>query len=127
MKQITHLEIDPELVGEVALLETEHAVVTLTGTEKMAADERGLLHGGFTFGLADYAAMVAVNDPNVVLGGAELKFLRPVKVGDVMRAEALVTQTEGKKRIIKVVVTVKGVTVLSGELTAFVLPKHVLD
>ncbi|PLX39799.1 MAG: thioesterase [Deltaproteobacteria bacterium] len=127
MKQQTHLGINAGLVGEVTLLEQEHAIVTLTGSEEMVADERGLIHGGFTFGLADYAAMVAVNDPNVVLGGAELKFLRPVKVGDVMRAEALVTHAEGKRRIVKVVVAVKGVTVLSGELTAFVLPKHVLD
>jgi acyl-coenzyme A thioesterase PaaI-like protein len=44
----------------------------------MAADQRGLVHGGFTFGLADYAAMVAVNDPNVVLGAAEVRFLAPV-------------------------------------------------
>ena len=47
----------------------------------MAADGRGLVHGGFTFGLADFAAMCAVNDPNVVLGAATCKFLAPVQVG----------------------------------------------
>ena len=32
------------------------------------------------FGAADYAAMLAVNDPNVVLGNAELRFVAPVEV-----------------------------------------------
>ena len=127
MKQNTHLSIDPGLVGSVELVEPEHAVVTLTGTEEMSADERGLVHGGFTFGLADYAAMVAVNDPNVVLGGADVKFLSPVTVGQVMRAEAHVTGVSGKKRIVRVEVTAGGEPVLDGELTCFVLPKHVLD
>ncbi|TLN24839.1 PaaI family thioesterase [bacterium] len=127
MKQNTHLAINPSLVGKVEKLEAENAVVTLLAAPEMAADQRGLVHGGFTFGLADYAVMLAVNDPNVVLGGASVKFLKPVAVGQLMRAEAVVTNAEGKKRIVKVTVTVDGAPVMEGELTAFVLPKHVLD
>jgi acyl-coenzyme A thioesterase PaaI-like protein len=48
----------------------------------MVVDAHGLVHGGFVFGLADYAAMLAVNDPNVVLGAAEARFLKPVRRGD---------------------------------------------
>jgi acyl-coenzyme A thioesterase PaaI-like protein len=48
----------------------------------MAVDDRGLVHGGFVFGLADHAAMLAVNDPNVVLGAASTRFLKPVRVGE---------------------------------------------
>jgi uncharacterized protein (TIGR00369 family) len=102
-------------------------VVELLGTARMAADGRGLVHGGFTFALADYAAMVAVNDPNVVLGGANIKFTRPVTVGQTMIAEATVLSAEGKKRVLKTVVKVGDAVVLDGEMTAFVLPKHVLD
>lgn len=32
----------------------------------MAADEYRLVHGGFIFGLADYAVMLAINEPTVV-------------------------------------------------------------
>ncbi len=127
MNQMTHLKIDPELVGVVREVEPERAVVELEGVQRMAADDRGLVHGGFTFALADYAAMVAVNDPNVVLGGANVKFLKPVRVGETMRAEAWITNAEGKKRVVEVKVTVGGDAVLSGEMIAFVLPRHVLD
>ena len=58
-----------------------YAKVTMVTTPVMSADDRGLTHGGFYFGMADYAAMLAVNDPNVVLGSADscrfLKVLSP--------------------------------------------------
>ncbi|TAL16642.1 thioesterase [bacterium] len=127
MKQMTHLKISPTLVGKIECVEPENAIATLKATPEMCADERGLVHGGFTFGLADYAVMVAVNDPNVVLGSSQVRFLRPVTAGQTMRAEAQVTSAEGKKRIVKVTVTVEGQPVMEGEMTAFVLPKHVLD
>ncbi|NIQ95506.1 MAG: PaaI family thioesterase [Desulfuromonadales bacterium] len=92
----------------------------------MAADERGLVHGGFAFGLADYAAMLAVNDPHVVLGGAETRFLAPVTVGDVMTAEAQVLEQSGKKRLVRCEVRTDR-KVLEGTFTCFVLPQHVLD
>ena len=53
---------------------------------RMAADGSGLAHGGFIFGLADYAAMIAVNHPNVVLGAAEVRFLKPVVSGETVVA-----------------------------------------
>jgi len=45
----------------------------------MAVDQMGLVHGGFTFGAADFAAMAAVNDPNVVLVSSECRFFKPCK------------------------------------------------
>ena len=63
----------------------------------MAADSTGLTHGGFTFGLADYAAMLAVNHPFVVLGSAQVKFTAPVRTGETMRAEAKVRPSRGRR------------------------------
>ncbi len=127
MEQKTHLGIDGGLVGVVEELGPGTSRVLLAGRPDMAADDRGLIHGGFTFGLADYAAMVAVNDPNVVLGGADVRFLAPVRVGQRMVAEARVTETKGRKRSVSVAVTVDGKAVLEGTLAAFVLDRHVLD
>lgn len=123
----THLAIDPELVGSPVELSPGRATVSLTTSVRMAADERGLVHGGFVFGLADYAAMLAVNDPNVVLGSASARFVAPVKVGETLVAEAKVVEESGKKRKVEVTVSREGSAVLGGELTCFVLPKHVLD
>jgi acyl-coenzyme A thioesterase PaaI-like protein len=115
------------LVGVVEQLDQGWSRVSLTALAEMAADDRGLVHGGFTFGLADYAAMVAVNDPHVVLGAAEVRFNAPVRVGQQMVAEARVTETTGKRRTVRVSVEVAGVVVLEGELATFVLDRHVLE
>jgi len=93
----------------------------------MAADWRGLIHGGFTFGLADYAAMLAVNEPTVVPANATVKFLAPVVVGDRLAAEATVEQTDGKKRSVNVTVRRAGAAVMEGEFLAVVPDGHILD
>jgi acyl-coenzyme A thioesterase PaaI-like protein len=127
LKQQTHPNISAELVGRAIELAPGRAVAELVATTAMAADDRGLVHGGFTFGLADFAAMLAVNDPNVVLGGAETRFLAPVVVGETMVARAEVSVTRGKKRTIETTVQVGERTVFEGTLTCFVLEQHVLE
>ena len=127
MDQRTHERIAPQLCGTPVELTAGRARVTLEVTAEMAADARGLAHGGFTFGLADYAAMLAVNEPTVVLAGATLKFLGPVVVGDRVEAEAAVERSEGKKRWVKVVVRRGGQPMLEGELLAVVPDRHILD
>jgi len=123
----THLGIDRALCGEPVRLEPGLAEVRLETTPVMAADARGLVHGGFLFGLADYAAMLAVNDPHVVLGAAEVRFLKPNAVGDVIVARARVVGEQGKKREVEVDVARGEEPVFSGRFTCFVLPRHVLE
>jgi acyl-coenzyme A thioesterase PaaI-like protein len=126
MQPATHLGLHPGLCGTpVALAEGEGAV-RFTTTPDMAADDRGLVHGGFLFGLADHAAMLAVNHPFVVLGAAETRFLAPVRVGEVVEATARRTAQSGRKHVLDVQATVGGRTVFSGTFTAFVLDHHVL-
>ena len=126
MQQRTHLAIDPILVGAPVRLGPGEAEVQLTAAPAFAADERGLVHGGFTFGLADYAAMLAVNDPTVVLGGAETRFLAPCVVGETLTATARVIEEKGKKRIVEVKVATHK-PIFEGTFTCFVLERHVLD
>jgi acyl-coenzyme A thioesterase PaaI-like protein len=120
------MAISREWVGEPLELAPGTAVARLLTRTEMAADERGLVHGGFAFGLADYAAMLAVNDPYVVLGAAETRFLAPVRVGEVLTARAVVESAEGKKRLVKCSVMTDR-EVLVATFTCFVLPKHVFD
>ena len=97
--QKTHLAISAELVGTIEAMETgKSARVSLTTLPQMKADEQGLIHGGFTFGLADYAAMVAVNEPSVVLLSSSVKFLKPVIIGDRLTALARIQIIEGRKQ-----------------------------
>ena len=127
MELRTHQKIDESLCGRLGRLEPGRAEVWLATRQDMVADAYGLVHGGFLFGAADYAAMAAVNDPNVVLGAAESRFLAPVQKGQTVRFLAEVREEKGKKRIVEVVGTVERKRVFEGTFTAFVLPKHVLE
>ena len=122
----THKEIDPGLCGKPLDTGDGFSKVVLKTLDSMKVDETGLVHGGFIFGLADYAAMIAVNHPNVVLGAADVKFLKPVKAGATAVAEARVESSEGKKSIVTVTVEVDSETVFKGVFACFVLEKHVL-
>ncbi|MBU1643300.1 PaaI family thioesterase [bacterium] len=102
MQQNTHLKIDNGLCGEVMKIEKGLAHVRLETTQQMAADHEGLVHGGFIFGAADFAAMCAVNEPNVVLAGSECRFLAPSRVGDVIDFEARIIESEGPKGVVEV-------------------------
>lgn len=86
-----------------------------------------MVHGGFTFSLADNTAMLAVNQPNVVLGGAECRFLAPVNVGEPMKVRAVVTNVKGRRREVDVDVFVGDEKVFRGTLDCYVLDSHVLD
>lgn len=127
MKITTHRKIDPALCGRPLSVNQGKSRVTFLALESMAADDTGLVHGGFVFGLADYAAMICVNHPNVVLGGAEVKFLKPVKVNDTLIANAVLEQSEGKKRMVRVTVKNSEQKVFEGNFICFVPARHVLS
>ncbi len=127
MQLNTHLNINTSLCGKVTKLQENYAEVLLHTTQQMAADMQGLVHGGFIFGAADYAAMSAVNDPYVVLGASSSKFIAPVKVGDAVLCKASVVNIKGKKAEVEVEAFVNEKLVFEGSFTTFVLPSHVLD
>jgi acyl-coenzyme A thioesterase PaaI-like protein len=127
MLPATHLAIDRRLCGEPLEIGEGSAVVVFTALPEMAVDDRGLVHGGFVFGLADYAAMLAVNDPHVVLGGAEVRFLKPVTVGERLVARAAVEETDGRRSRVGVEVRRGEDVVMSGAFACFTLDRHVLD
>ncbi|WP_456325837.1 PaaI family thioesterase [Desulfonauticus submarinus] len=127
MEQKTHLKINPELWGTPTEIKEGFASVKLTVSKDMAADEYGLVHGGTVFGLADYAAMLAVNHPNVVLAKADVKFLKPVQTGETLLARAKTEKIEGKKIIVVVDVVNNTGEVFAGEFLCIIPDKHVLS
>ncbi|MEM7816247.1 MAG: hotdog domain-containing protein [Candidatus Aenigmatarchaeota archaeon] len=132
--QKTHKEISNKLVGKPELIKSgKEAIASLTTTRDMRADEKGLVHGGFVFGLADYAAMIAVNEPFVVLGSANVRFIKPVSFGDRLKAVAEVKDVQkNSSRNPKFIVfcrvfNQKEECVFEGEFICFALKKHVLS
>lgn len=124
----THRAISWRLVGRALAIDAgRSATVELELTEEMAADERGLVHGGFIFGLADYAAMVAVDEPNVVLASAEVRFMAPAVVGDIVRAEASFENDDPRRPRVLVTVWRDDAAIFEGRFVCVVPRRHVLD
>ncbi|WP_319581900.1 PaaI family thioesterase [uncultured Pseudodesulfovibrio sp.] len=122
----THESINQSLCGEPVEVTEGASTVSMTCKADMAADASGLVHGGFIFGLADYAAMLSVNHPNVVLGAAETRFLKPSRVGDVLVAKAQDQTPQERKHLVQVEVSCGEDVVFSGTFTCFVTKEHVL-
>jgi len=126
MRPPTHELLDAELCGVPIEATDGRAIVEFVATARMRADATDLVHGGFVFGLADHAAMLAVGAPTVVLAAAEMKFLAPVVVGDTVRATATTAESTGKKRIVDVLVHVGDKVVMESRMTCVVPGNHVL-
>jgi acyl-coenzyme A thioesterase PaaI-like protein len=134
----THRALSARLCGTPLLLAKGAAEVELATSDEMRADESGLVHGGFVFGLADHAAMLAINEPNVVLGSAEVRFLAPVRVGERLTATARLLALEGKRHRVEVHVNAsfalggaapfdrRDERVFEGTFVCFVPAQHVL-
>jgi acyl-coenzyme A thioesterase PaaI-like protein len=126
----THLAIDRRWSGAPVELREGAATVSLATLPEMAADDRGLVHGGFVFALADHAAMLAVNEPTVVLAAAAVEFLAPVKVGEELVATAELEAPrpeDGKRRRVRCSVRGAAGEVFRGDFTCAVPARHVFD
>jgi len=126
IEQDTHQMVNEHLCGIPIELKENFAQVKLETTEEMIVDDTGLIHGGFIFGLADYCAMLAVNHPNVVLGGAEVRFLKPIKRSDTLIANGNVINKNGKKIHVKVEVFKKEELIFDGKFICFTPKFHIL-
>ncbi|WP_373002909.1 PaaI family thioesterase [Sulfurimonas sp.] len=122
----THENINRDLNGEILKLEKGYVELRLTTISEMVVDDQGLIHGGFIFSAADFAAMAAVNERNVVLVGSDCQFLSPVKFGDEVNFVARVRHKEGRKRNVYVEGHVLDIKVFQGEFKTVITDRHVL-
>ena len=122
----THERINQDLNGEIVVMEEGYVEVKLITSPEMVADDIGLIHGGFIFSSADYAAMLAVNERNVVLVASDCQFLSPVKFHDEVIMTAKVRHKEGRKRNVHVVGHVLDIKVFEGEFKTVITEKHIL-
>ncbi|WP_456470417.1 PaaI family thioesterase [Caminibacter sp.] len=122
----THLKFNPKF-GRLIEITENGAKVVLETTDDMAVDDEGLVHGGFTFGAADFCAMASVNEPYVVLVKANnCEFMAPVKVGDTVEFTGEILMKEKRKVEVKVTGILNEIKVFEGLFSCVVLDKHVL-
>ena len=93
----------------------------------MALDKNGLIHSGYLFSSAAYAALLAVNDANAIVIGAEVKFLAPIEVGNNVEFRAETLQEDTKKREVKVEGFVLDIKIFDAMIYVAVFDRHVLS
>ncbi len=123
---LTHTKVRSSLIGNIISLENSKSKTTLQTTDEMAVDTLGLIHNGFIFGAAEYAAAVAVNEENLVVISSKVKFLAPAKSGDLLEFRALAKFEDSRKREIKVVGEINEIKIFEGLFQAVLLENHIL-
>lgn len=124
---LTHSKIRTTLVGNLTELKKGSSKVILQTIQEMVVDDFGLIHNGFIFGSAEYAAVASINEENVVVIGCRSKFFAPAKLGDIIEFEARGRFEEARKREIKVVGKINEIKVFEGIFQAILLEKHILQ
>ena len=123
----THTKVKTTLIGNLVELSKNASKVILQTTQDMSVDDFGLIHNGFIFGSAEYAAVAAINEPNVVVIGCRSKFFAPARIGDLVSFEAKGRFEDARKREVKVVGAINDIKVFEGVFQAILLEKHILE
>ena len=91
---------------EALVIEPDHAVVRMEVTPAMV-NGHAIAHGGFVFTLADSAFALACNSGGTltVAAGADITFVAPGRLGDVLVADARQRATYGRSGLTDVTVT----------------------
>jgi acyl-CoA thioesterase len=86
-----------------------HAIVSMTLRDDMM-NGHDITHGGFVFALADTAFAISCNDDVTVTvaAGADITFLKPTTVGQVLTATAVRKSGQGRTGLYDVTVVDDG-------------------
>lgn len=95
-------EMSPNVIGELLELYQNKAIVKFAPSERMIMDESKMIHTGFVFNAASFAAMAAINKKYSVLIAADVKFLAPIELGHEVTFKAEAIQSDTKKCEVKV-------------------------
>ena len=91
----------------------------------MVSDAEGLIHSGFVFMGANYAALLAINEEFSVSIGARINFFGPLRLGDVVEFDARARFEESRKKEVKVIGYVKEIKIFEGTFQIVTLEEHV--
>ena len=121
----TSPNIKTSLSGTVTELGSNQAKTNFFASEEMASDAEGLIHSGFVFSAASYAAMAAVNETFSVVIGAKIHFFAPTKIGENVEFDARAQFNDSAKREVRVIGKTRDIKVFEGTFQVVVLEDHV--
>ncbi|ACV62060.1 regulatory protein DeoR [Desulfofarcimen acetoxidans DSM 771] len=115
-----------ELVGELIEMEADqYASSHLSISEDMAFQKTKIARGHHLFAQANSLAVAAIDAEVVLTGTARVSFKRPVYIGELVVARAVVKRKKGQKYLVRVISQVFDEIVLEGDFLVFVMSKEV--
>lgn len=121
----TSPNIKLNLSGVVVALEPNHAKTHFFATNDMVVDGEGLVHSGFVFSAASYAALASINETHSVLIGAKIHFYAPTRVNEMIEFDATAHFNESKKREVRVFGKTKDIKIFEETFQVIVLEDHI--
>jgi len=113
---------DQELIGELReLVIGERACSELMINESMVLAKARVARGHYLFAQANSLAIALVDAPMALTGSVELKFIRPVQLGEVVMAVGTVLRKKKNKYWVQVSVSVGTEEVLRGDWVLFAI------
>ncbi|MBE2985390.1 PaaI family thioesterase [Campylobacter sp. RM9344] len=121
----TSPNIKLSLTGVTTFLEKNHAKTKFFTTNEMVADGSDLIHSGFIFSAANYAALVAINEEFCVTINARINFYGPIKLGEIVEFDARAYFDESRKREVRVIGKLHDMKVFEGTFQLVALEEHI--
>ncbi|HBP64313.1 MAG TPA: transcription factor FapR [Desulfosporosinus sp.] len=113
---------DQELIGELReLVIGERACSELMINESMVLAKARVARGHYLFAQANSLAVALVDSPMALTGSVELKFIRPVQLGELVVAVGKVIKRKKNKYWVQVSVRVGTEEVLRGDWVLFAI------
>ncbi len=126
MEQKVRIHTSRQWVGEPLVIEEGYAEVELFTFSEMAVDERGMVNNGFIVGLGEYAAALSINEDFLFLVRADIRFSKPVPIGERLEAVARFTGKEDELLRVEVVVRDYSDEVMKGSFYFRKYDQHLL-
>ena len=109
-----------EIVGElIDITLGERGLSILETTEEMVFERSRVVRGHYIFAQADSLAIALVDAPVVLTGLANIKFKRPVSVGEKLVAKGEVIRRKGNQYVVLVETRVGSDKVFRGKFVVF--------
>lgn len=113
---------DQELIGELLeLVIGERACSRLMIDESMVLTKARVARGHYLFAQANSLAIALVDAKVALTGSVELKFMRPVQLGEVVVAKGTVLERKQNKYWVQIAVSVGSEEVLRGNWVLFAI------
>ncbi|SHH60913.1 transcription factor FapR [Desulfosporosinus lacus] len=113
---------DQELIGELLeLVIGERACSKLMIDESMVLTKARVARGHYLFAQANSLAIALVDAKVALTGSVELKFIRPVQLGEVVIAKGIVLKRKQNKYWVQILVSVGSEEVLKGNWILFAI------